>query len=81
MIMSIIERFDWDKVLAYKKLVDWENSQNLTRAALEVIAETMLEQVIMGYPISIHKETGLLAVVSEGRPNLIFYIEHKTNVV
>lgn len=91
MVDSVIERFDWDKVVAYMTLVNWKHPFNepLTKEAIKKAAAQDFRFLYKGFYESGGKVNwlqdeyyGLVASVSQdGRPHLFFYIEHKTNTI
>lgn len=79
-ISSIVERFDFEKVLAYMKLVNWDGIYylgDLKAEALDMLYELMqkpeLEWVIK-------QELGLIALKKGNSPSLCFFIEYKAPV-
>lgn len=82
MIESVIDRFDWQKVQAYMTLVNWKfRCENPFSFNLQFEARKLLHELYeKGGVYGINLELGLIGMIMEGKPQLAFYIEFKTNV-
>jgi hypothetical protein len=81
-VQSILDRFDFEKVLAYMTLKDWENKpdlETLTRKATTLLCN--VRQNFNNLTLIDHSLGLMVYKDREDRLHLFFFIEHKTNVI
>ncbi len=79
-IQKNMDRFDFDKVLAYMKLVEWDG--NPTKEQIRVIALQLMTSACRETDsVKEHVGTGLIAYSQNGVLELQFHIERKAFLI